>query len=139
VERRRFLAMMTAALLPAPLAAEAQQPGGRLPRVGYLGSGYPSDRSSPQFSHLFEAFGDGLRENGYVDGQTVAIEYRWAEERYEPAPGRRAPVGGGRDAGPRLELRSATTWAIAGMLRGRPSFAQAISPAAGVATRLQMP
>jgi putative ABC transport system substrate-binding protein len=54
--------------------------------VGYLGSGYPSDRSSPLYSHLFEALEDGLREEGYVDGQTVTIEYRFAEGRYERFP-----------------------------------------------------
>jgi hypothetical protein len=81
MDRRAFLAG-SAALLAAPLAAEAQQPGsgstprpgGRLPRVGYLGSGYPADRSSRLFSYLFEAFADGLREGGYVDGQTVIVE-----------------------------------------------------------------
>jgi putative ABC transport system substrate-binding protein len=93
MDRRAFL-VGAAALLAAPLVAEAQQtgsgstprPGGRLPRVGYLGSGHPADRSSRLFSYLFEAFANGLREGGYVDGQTVTVEYRFAEERFERLP-----------------------------------------------------
>ena len=92
--RRAFLVLVSASLLAAPLAAEAQQTGsgstprrgGRLPRVGYLGSGHPADRSSRLFSYLFEAFADGLREGGYVDGQTVIVEYRFAEGRFERLP-----------------------------------------------------
>jgi putative tryptophan/tyrosine transport system substrate-binding protein len=92
VNRRAFVTGLGAALA-APLAAEAQsarssegRAGGKLPRVGYLGSGRPSDRVSPLFSYLFDAFAAGLRELGYVEGQTVAIEWRWAEERYERLP-----------------------------------------------------
>ena len=92
MERRAFVTGI-AAVLVAPLAAEAQpasgaapQRGGRLPRVGYLGSGHPSDRSSPLFSHLFDSFADRLREVGYVDGQTVTVEWKFAEERYERLP-----------------------------------------------------
>jgi putative ABC transport system substrate-binding protein len=94
MDRRRFLLTSLAGVVAAPLAAEAQQtgsgstprPGGRLPRVGYLGSGHPADRSSRLFSYLFEAFANGLREGGYVDGQTVTVEYRFAEERFERLP-----------------------------------------------------
>ncbi len=66
IDRRSFLAVTAGGLLAAPLAAEARpgsgstpRPGGRLPRVGYLGAGYPADRSSRLFSYLFEAFADG--------------------------------------------------------------------------------
>ncbi len=92
MNRRRFIAGAVA-LFTVPLAAEAQRvgggppgAGGTLPRVGYLGSGHPSDRSSPLFSHLFDAFANGLRELNYVDGQTVTIEWRFAEEQYERLP-----------------------------------------------------
>src|SRR5262249_25550525 len=68
------------------VSGAASQLGGKLPRVGYLGSGHPSHRSDPRFSYLPEAFAAGLRELGYVEGQTVAIEWRWAEERYERLP-----------------------------------------------------
>ena len=60
------------ALLAAPLAAETQQPPGKTARIGYL-----TFRSGP--SHLDEAFRQGLRELGYVEGQNIAIEYRWAD------------------------------------------------------------
>src|SRR4029453_19681460 len=49
-------------------------------------SGHPADRSSRLFSYLLEAFADGLREGGYVDGQTVIVEYRFAEGRFERLP-----------------------------------------------------
>lgn len=60
------------ALLTAPLAAQAQQPSGKTARVGYL-----SFSSAP--SHLDEASQQGLRDLGYVEGQNIAIEYRWAD------------------------------------------------------------
>jgi putative ABC transport system substrate-binding protein len=92
VNRRTFVTCL-GAVVAAACAAEAQQqraaaprPGGRLPRIGYLGSGHPSDRFSPLFSHLFDSFAEGLRELGYVDGQTVTIEWRFAERRYERLP-----------------------------------------------------
>ena len=55
-----------------PLAAETQSPAGKTARIGYL-----SSRSGP--SHLEEAFRQGLRELGYVEGQNIVIEYRWAD------------------------------------------------------------
>jgi hypothetical protein len=63
-------------LLAASLGTAAAQPAGKVPRVGYLLSGSHSD---PQRQHLIEAFRQGLRELGYVEGQNIAIESRWAE------------------------------------------------------------
>ena len=90
---RTFLSTMGLGVLAAPLTAEAQQAtdvdrrrNANLPVIGYLGSGYPSDRSSSRFAYIFEAFADGLRQIGYVDGQTVKIEWRWAEEQYGRLP-----------------------------------------------------
>ncbi len=68
------------ALLAAPLAAEAQQPA-KVPRNGFLVPRSPTDNA-----HLLEAFRHGLRELGYVEGQTIALETRWAEGRYERLP-----------------------------------------------------
>src|SRR3989454_5688285 len=79
MERRTFLATLVGGLLAAPLAAEAQ-PREKLPRVGYLSPGSPSE---PFRRRRFEAFRQGLRELGYVEGQNIAIESRWAEGRYE--------------------------------------------------------
>jgi putative ABC transport system substrate-binding protein len=82
MERRTFLATLAGGLLAAPLAAEAQ-PREKVPRVGYLSPGSPSE---PFRRRRFEAFRQGLRELGYVEGQNVAIESRWAEGRYDRYP-----------------------------------------------------
>jgi putative ABC transport system substrate-binding protein len=68
------------ALLVAPCAAEGQQ-AGKFPRIGFL-----SGQSSPDLARQLEAFRQGLRELGYVEGQTIAIEYRFAEGRPERLP-----------------------------------------------------
>ena len=69
-------------LLAAPLAAEAQQ-AREVPRVGYINPGYPSD---PVRLRRFEAFRQGLRELGYVEGRNIALEARWAEGKYDRYP-----------------------------------------------------
>jgi putative ABC transport system substrate-binding protein len=81
MKRRVFLAGTGAALLASPLAAEAQPR--KVPRVGYLSPGSPSD---PGRQRRFEAFRQGLRELGYVEGQDIVIESRWAEGKYERYP-----------------------------------------------------
>jgi putative ABC transport system substrate-binding protein len=63
-------------LLAASLGTAAAQPAGKVPRVGYLIAGSHSD---PQRQRLLEAFRQGLLELGYVEGQNIAIESRWAE------------------------------------------------------------
>jgi putative ABC transport system substrate-binding protein len=82
MDRRAFLAGTGAVLLAAPLAAEAQ-PVGRVPRVGYLSA---LSRSGPQVQRSLDAFRQELRELGYVEGQSIAIEYRWAEGKVERLP-----------------------------------------------------
>ena len=67
-------------LLAAPLAAEAQQ-AGKVHRIGYLTGGLSTDRP-----HLIEAFRQGLRELGWVEGQNIIIEYRYAEGRFDRLP-----------------------------------------------------
>jgi len=79
VERRVFLAG-TLALLAAPLAAEAQ-PAGKVYRIGFLGG-----TSRIANTSMTNAFSQGLRELGYVESQNVAIEYRYAEGKYERFP-----------------------------------------------------
>jgi putative ABC transport system substrate-binding protein len=64
----------------APLAADAQQPP-KMPQIGYLGAASPS-AGAP----LLEAFRQGLRELGYVEGQTISIQYRWAEGKPDRFP-----------------------------------------------------
>jgi ABC-type uncharacterized transport system substrate-binding protein len=70
--------VLTLGLTLAPLAAEAQQAGTRLPRIGYLSAGSESPRDV--------AFRQGLRERGYIEGQNIAIEYRFAEGKFERLP-----------------------------------------------------
>ena len=80
IDRRRFLLTSLAGALAAPLAAEAQQ-AGKVPRVGYLSPGTPN--SNP---HLLEAFRQGLRDLGWLEGQNIMIEYRYAEGRDDRLP-----------------------------------------------------
>jgi putative ABC transport system substrate-binding protein len=76
MRRREFIGCLGSAALARPLAAMAQ--GRSLPLAGYLHGGAAIERAQ----HT-EAFRRGLREGGYVIGKDVAIEYRWAEGRYE--------------------------------------------------------
>ena len=77
MDRRAFITSMIGALLAAPLAAEAQQPA-KVPRIGILSAGAASARE--------EALRHGLREVGYVEGQNVVIEPRYAEGRFAKLP-----------------------------------------------------
>jgi putative tryptophan/tyrosine transport system substrate-binding protein len=77
MDRRRFLLASLAGALATPLAASAQQPPGKLARIGLLGD-------VPSF--LSEEFRQGLRELGYVEGQNVVIEHRYPEWKYERLP-----------------------------------------------------
>jgi putative tryptophan/tyrosine transport system substrate-binding protein len=74
IKRREFIAGLGGAAV-WPLAARAQQPA--LPEIGYLGN-FGAFTSSPT------AFRKGLSETGYVEGQNVAIEYRWTEGPNDP-------------------------------------------------------
>jgi putative ABC transport system substrate-binding protein len=80
IDRRTFLAGSGAVLLAAPLAAEAQQ-AGKVPRIGFLRGTSPSDRPP-----LLDAFRQGLRELGWVEGQNIVIDYRYAEGRFDRLP-----------------------------------------------------
>jgi len=71
MDRRTFLAGTGAVLLAAPLAAEAQQ-AGKVPRIGYIRAEGPPAAD-------IEAFRQGLREHGYVEGKNIVVEYRWAD------------------------------------------------------------
>jgi putative ABC transport system substrate-binding protein len=82
ITRRDFISALAGGLLAAPLAAEAQPPE-KVPRVGYLNPGSPSD---PLSQRRLEAFRQGLRDLGYVEGQNIAIESRWAEGQYDRYP-----------------------------------------------------
>src|SRR5215831_3679258 len=77
--RREFITLLGGAAAAWPLAAGAQQPG-MLPTIGYLGSATPATQGQ-----WVAAFVQRLRELGWIEGRTIAIEYRWAEGRAERA------------------------------------------------------
>ncbi len=81
MKRREFIALAGGAAATWPLAARAQQPAGRVYRVGYLSIG-----SREQQLHFIKAFEEGLRSLGYRVGENVVIEYRFADGEMERLP-----------------------------------------------------
>jgi putative ABC transport system substrate-binding protein len=83
---RRELLLLLAAAITAPRALRAQQK--TMPVIGFLGVASPPSEAS------MAAFRKGLSETGYIDGQNVAIEYRWAEGHYDRLPALAAELVG---------------------------------------------
>jgi putative ABC transport system substrate-binding protein len=76
MKRREFITLFGGAVAAWPLVASAQQTK-KVSRVGFLWDG------PDVFPDALEAFRQGLRDLGYVEGQTIAIEYRWADGKPE--------------------------------------------------------
>jgi putative ABC transport system substrate-binding protein len=79
MRRREFVVLLAAAAAAWPRAARAQQPP--MPVIGFLGGSSLAERRP-----LLVAFRQALTEAGYVEGQNVGIEYRWAEGQYDRLP-----------------------------------------------------
>jgi putative ABC transport system substrate-binding protein len=79
MQRREFITLIGGAAVAWPLVARAQQPA--MPLVGFMSARSPGDSA-----HLVAAFRRGMGEGGFVEGQNVAVEYRWANGEYDRLP-----------------------------------------------------
>src|SRR5262249_16314085 len=122
VRRREFITLLGGAAAAWPLAARAQQPP--MPVIGYM-----SARAPDESTHLLAAFRRGLAEGGYIQGQNLSIEYRWARGQYGVVAGMGGDlvsrhvsvlVAVGGDPSPRAAKRATSTIPIIFGVGGDP-------------------
>jgi putative ABC transport system substrate-binding protein len=79
MRRRNFIIATVGVVTAWPVAARAEQSA--MPVIGYLAGSSPAYRA-----HLLTAFLRGIRDTGYVEGENVIVEYRWAQDQYDRLP-----------------------------------------------------
>jgi len=84
MRRREFIALLSSGVAGWPLAALAQQPTSTIRRVGFL---LPGVARTTAVRGLLEAFREGLKEYGWVEGQNISVEYRFAGGKKDALPG----------------------------------------------------
>jgi putative tryptophan/tyrosine transport system substrate-binding protein len=134
MDRRTFLGAVAGELLTVSFAIEAQ-PGGKVPRIGYLGQ-----NTADANRHLIAAFRQELREHGWVEGQSIVVEARYADGKIERLPALVAELI-------RLKVdiivtvSSGTTWAAKNATQLIPIVmaASADAPGEGLVTSLAHP
>src|SRR5262249_31233759 len=109
MRRRDFIALLGSSVAGWPLTARAQQPA--MPVIGLLSSSALADRA-----RYLPAFRQGVRETGYVEGQNVVIEYRWAQDQHDVLPDlaadlvpRKVTVIAAQDTASSIVAKAATT------------------------------
>ena len=143
MKRREFLGLIGGAAAARPLAATAQQPA-KLPTIGFLYSGLQQESAA-----YLAAFRAGLKETGYVEGDNVAIEFRWGENHSEHLPAMAADLAGrnvavicANNINAALAAEAATTTiAIVFMMAGDPvedGLVNSFSHPGGNATGIQL-
>jgi hypothetical protein len=79
MKRREFISVIGGVAIAAPLIADAQQP--KMTVIGFLGT-----QSAEGYAGPLRAFRQGLKEAGYVEGENLTVEYRWANNEIERLP-----------------------------------------------------
>jgi putative tryptophan/tyrosine transport system substrate-binding protein len=122
MKRRDFITLLGSAAAAWPVAARARQPA--MPLIGFM-----SGRSPEDSAHLLAAFRQGLSEAGFVEGENVAIEFRWAGGHYDRLPALAAELVGrrvavlvalGADASPAAANQATSTTPIVFGMAGDP-------------------